>query len=566
VILVKSIRVSGFRSLVDATIAGAGNLHALVGKNSSGKSNFLRALNLFFNNEIEAGRPFNFARDVFDRPKRRQKKRLEIAIDFELGPSFHFRKQQAYLAALGTRFRITRTWELDPRRNVLPRYTASVDGSAIPNSEALAPQFLALITFRYIPNRSVPARILQAESQTLASSIFRRMKDQAAAGKLMQQLTDAAARMLRSATAALEATGSPMTQPSVATRALSEMLSMSGFQARGHHGGVVQDEDWGAGHQAFFLYQVLHALDTDYSRYFGWRQATIWAVEEPESALHRELETRLAARLRDWAHAKDSRLQVFVSTHSSVFSMASDSGSWLELRDAGTTVRSVTIPELVRSAEQEGVSGWTHPILAHPWNTVVLVEGEIDAAVLSHVAGLSARDHLRFLPLPRLDESEAAGGKDSIASYLKRHQRLTANRPPEAPLLVLLDWEVSEDDLRKARSAYGSGGQDRVLRMDSSVCDPRMTGDFAGIERFYPARIVHEAQIAGEIVVGVGNDGNYSVSKAQLSTAKGKLRSRLLATTSPQELRPLSRAIDAVEACILRSRKAQRDLFADEGA
>ena len=51
--LIKRVQVRGFRSIYDATIDELGHRSVLVGKNSSGKSNFLRALNLFFTDESQ---------------------------------------------------------------------------------------------------------------------------------------------------------------------------------------------------------------------------------------------------------------------------------------------------------------------------------------------------------------------------------------------------------------------------------------------------------------------------------------------------------------------------------
>lgn len=75
--------------------------------------------------------------------------------------------------------------------------------------------------------------------------------------------------------------------------------------------------------RGFFHNRVLPHF---HGRFFGWKQATIWGVEEPEAALHRDLETRLADQFRRWCLDSDTKLQLFVTTHSPVFTMAADSG------------------------------------------------------------------------------------------------------------------------------------------------------------------------------------------------------------------------------------------------
>jgi|SRR5271157_1569375 predicted ATP-dependent endonuclease of OLD family len=299
-ILITKVRILGFRSFLSAELPKLGHLVALVGKNSSGKSNVLRALNLFFNDEVQPGQKLYFPRDLFEQPKHRKKKRVSITVDFDLPTTFVLRNKLENLAILGRQFSITRSWELDNQLNIVSKYAIELSGNPVPNADDLARQFLSLISYRYIPNRTVPTDILRDESQALAASVFLRMKDQTHVAALMGELTEASARMLKDASQSMQNVSSPLQNPTVSTSSLNQMLSMAGFQARGNHGGSVRDAEWGAGHQAFFLYQVLRTLDTDYSRFFGWRQATIWAVEEPESALHRDLETGLASQFRLW--------------------------------------------------------------------------------------------------------------------------------------------------------------------------------------------------------------------------------------------------------------------------
>ena len=543
--LIKLIQIEGFRSIQAATLSPLAGFTSFVGRNSSGKSNILRALNLFFNDHLEPGRRLSFGRDAYDEvPRLKKKKRIAITLSFEVPPNFRFRRGLDALAAIGPAFTIRRTWEIDPRRQVIETSDLMVEGAAVANGKDLARQFLSLVTFRYIPNRSVPARLLRDESQAIANAIFRKIRGGDQGAELLKSLGEAAARLLQDAAKSLSSTGSPLSDPSVATaETIGQMLQMSGFQATGRHGGVVQDEDWGAGHQAFFLYSLLRAVDTDVSQSFGWRQAAVWAVEEPESALHRDLETRLADELRSWALDEGSRLQIFQTTHSPILTMASESGFWVELEGKRSTFADMSVPELTRAAELRGVSGWVHPVLSFPWNTVVLVEGEIDAKVLMHVASLAGVMSLRFLPLPTLDRSERGGGKDQIIKYLRAHSRLIANRPKSAPLIALFDWEVADTKLAQAREAYGQGADRFVVRMDHSLCSQELGSTFRGIERFYPPRVISDAHAADEMIVGMRAGRPYSVAADQLSRGKNHLMNRLLNVSDLEELGPLVQTV-----------------------
>lgn len=561
-ILITKVTISGFRSFSTDEITDLGHLNVLVGKNSSGKSNVLRALNLFFNNEVDPGQKLSFERDLFDSGQRR-KKQLKVTVEFTLPSGFVLRKKLEHLAALGNQFSITRIWELDSQLKIVDRFEIDSAGHSIPDPGGFARQFLYLTKFRYIPNRTVPTDILRDESQALARYVFLRMRDQTHAESLMGELTAAASRMLREVSESMELTTAPLHDPTVTTSTLIQMLSMAGFQARGSHGGIVQDGQWGSGHQAFFLYQILRTLDTDYSRFFGWRQATIWAVEEPESALHHDLEIALAAQFRVWTQDAKYRLQVILTTHSPIFTMAADKGAWVDLKDSSTKLFQMPIQTLVKASETHGVTSWIHPILSHPWNPVVLVEGPDDAEALTHVASLAGFGYLRFVALPSIDPLEPAGGKDSIITYLKRHQKLIRHRQRETPLIVLFDWDVSKVELGKAQNAYGPNGPDHVLRMDPTYCDPLMGPDFKGIERFYPPRIASEAYSAGELALAISGTKPYSISKSQLDSSKHHLLRRFKDVTDPTELKPLQTVLLDIDKSVLTAVTPQRSLFQD---
>lgn len=87
---IRSIHIENFRSikLLDAPVSP---LAVFVGKNDSGKSNILRALNLFFNEQTNHGTRFNFDEDYnFFAPERQRKaKEIVVKIDIEIPQTYH---------------------------------------------------------------------------------------------------------------------------------------------------------------------------------------------------------------------------------------------------------------------------------------------------------------------------------------------------------------------------------------------------------------------------------------------------------------------------------------------
>ena len=86
---ITKIEILNFRSARSLNIT-PNRLAVLVGKNDSGKSNVLRALNLFFNNETDPGEALQFDTDhnIFNQPNRRAKQ-VSVALHIGLPYTYH---------------------------------------------------------------------------------------------------------------------------------------------------------------------------------------------------------------------------------------------------------------------------------------------------------------------------------------------------------------------------------------------------------------------------------------------------------------------------------------------
>ena len=72
VLSIKSVEINKFRSLRKCNLE-VGKIGIFVGKNDAGKSNILRALNLFFNDEVDKGKKLNLSEDFNFNSKRPKK-------------------------------------------------------------------------------------------------------------------------------------------------------------------------------------------------------------------------------------------------------------------------------------------------------------------------------------------------------------------------------------------------------------------------------------------------------------------------------------------------------------
>lgn len=124
----------------------------LVGKNDSGKSNILRALNLFFNNRTTPGEDFEFEVDhnVFNNPNRRAKE-ISIRLEIDL--------PESYRATNGDFVVWERRWRSEGlvyndysgrRRKAGPRGGSTVETIEIPK-QSNAHALLRNLNFIYVP-------------------------------------------------------------------------------------------------------------------------------------------------------------------------------------------------------------------------------------------------------------------------------------------------------------------------------------------------------------------------------------------------------------------------------
>jgi predicted ATP-dependent endonuclease of OLD family len=196
--LLTNIRIEGFRSIREADIELNADLTAFAGLNNSGKSNVLRALNAFFNDETDSGLPLNVDRDYF-RPDRlkKKRKRIRVSIKFLLPESFKFRRGLEATKTLlsGDTFTVTKEWVRD---NPLPSFFLNDNALDLNDRQTLA-AFLQLIRYRYVPNRVLPTELIQNEHQSLRNVLIRRLaKKSKGNANAFEAIRESSVRMIES--------------------------------------------------------------------------------------------------------------------------------------------------------------------------------------------------------------------------------------------------------------------------------------------------------------------------------------------------------------------------------
>lgn len=310
---ITKIDIRNFRSVRNLSLS-TGKLAVLVGKNDSGKSNFLRALNLFFNGRTMPESVLNFDVDhsVFNNPKKRAK---EISITLEI------KMPETYKATNGDFVVWERRWrseglvhdEYSGRRQVTgPRGGNKLETVEIPQ-KSNAHALLRNINFVYVP----AIKDLEYFSELRASiyDIIAEVADKEFRNS-SQDFEQSISHQLEDLTQQISASlgfRSRLALP----KDLSHIFESLDFLSEGHD---ISLDARGDGIKARHIPLILKFM-ADKKRGLQGRGAQphtfIWGYEEPENNL--ELSSCVELADQFWDFIDHGVSQVFLTTHSPVF-------------------------------------------------------------------------------------------------------------------------------------------------------------------------------------------------------------------------------------------------------
>lgn len=299
--LIDRVEVAYFRSLHSADISDVGDLNILFGRNDSGKSNVLRALNVFFNGETDVDVEPDFRIDLSD-IRRAQAQRGASKQFFSV--RVHFRVPSNYRRSLGRTVWVKRQWNRDGE--VTETYTKGLTtGSRIQLSK-----FLSSIDFTYI------RAIKDAET---FSGIVQRMYDAAAGSRSLESSTNTFIDSIRLATDDLSQSLELMFGTPTKLAAPNDMgqlfRSLDFTHGDDEHSLLLQKGD---GVKARHIPELLRYInDNEKSVKFF-----LWGFEEPENSL--DLGAAAAEAQRFAVFAQRSDTQVFVTSHSPAFYLSGE--------------------------------------------------------------------------------------------------------------------------------------------------------------------------------------------------------------------------------------------------
>ena len=310
--IIRSVEIKYFRSIYTAKLKSCEDMNVISGRNDVGKSNILRSLNLFFNEQTDWAEPLEFERDFslqrLDQVRKESvkgKQFIQVALEFWRPPN--------YKGSLPERFIVKRTWHRDQNfytqsDNLQALFNQGKCPSSLSSAQMMLPKFLNRIHFEYVP--AVKDRVFFDHLLSrLQASLLR---GSLSATNPITDVVDNLAQHIGDQVAGLRDDFSRATGLGTSIQPPSELARL--FQAFSVAVPTGDDGEEqipltlrGDGMQARYIPSVLHYIAQKSSSFF------IWGFEEPENSLEYSNADSLANDLQN-IYSKEA--QIFLTSHS----------------------------------------------------------------------------------------------------------------------------------------------------------------------------------------------------------------------------------------------------------
>lgn len=309
---IEKIEIQYFRSIYRETILDLKSLNIITGKNDVGKSNILKALNLFFNNVTDAGVPFNFI-DNFNLQRLEEVRKESIKGKQYIQIKVTFCRGDRSEKTLPSRFTVTKKWLRNDSipsiiTDDLEKKLTSENKRYNDRSKSSLTTYLNRMNYIYIPaikDKETFRFVLTLLRETIYNDKL--LYDE----QLQTSMTAIAARVTDAAKELNEefelATG-------VKTRLTSPKNITELYHTMGVETGVGDEtislDRRGDGIRIRYLPSILHYISKNSSNNF------IWGFEEPENSLEYTLALQMAKMFEE-TYCRSS--MIFCTSHSPAF-------------------------------------------------------------------------------------------------------------------------------------------------------------------------------------------------------------------------------------------------------
>lgn len=344
----KKITIKNFRSLVDVEVS-IGSYTALVGLNDSGKSNLLRALNLFFNSQTDLGHQLNFEKDFSQQAKIAVKKARQIEIILEFSPPKHYTDKNELVWK-----KVYRSDSPEPFADEVTRK----DGQLF-SKGAKSEYWVRHISFEYVPairGRAFFFILKRRLYNTLAATVAPKLTK--ASDTFLSDLRKEV-KKIESESQRLLSLKTEFSLPAD----LGELFEVLDFDSSDEHANtsLLYRGDGIQGRHIPLILKFLADQRKAASASGKPPSETIWGFEEPENNLELIKQIETADEFGEYSKT----IQIIVSTHSPAFygKVKNNGGVKNVLRDQGRTTFSDSItPQAIDL--QLGLMPFIEPYLA----------------------------------------------------------------------------------------------------------------------------------------------------------------------------------------------------------
>ncbi|HBX0883778.1 TPA: ATP-dependent endonuclease [Klebsiella pneumoniae] len=305
--LIKQVEIAYFRSIYKDDLNNCSGTNIIFGRNDAGKSNVLRALNLFFRNETNPNQAFRFERDFSH--TRRSEATPENDIRKFVYVKIWFTTPINWRASLGDSFWVKKQWSITNQEE--PKFYSSITQ---PNLQQYLTRFLNKIQFHYIP--AIKDRKI---FEGLQAEIYKVISEHAEFSGSLTNFTEALRNRTQELTQGLLT--SLKINSSVSTpRDLTDLFKSLDFEVTSEEGDSYSlTLQRGDGIQVRHIPQILSFLSDNSSKEYH-----VWGFEEPENSL--ELANAIEEAKVFLELGKANNKQIFLTSHSPAFFSLKDDG------------------------------------------------------------------------------------------------------------------------------------------------------------------------------------------------------------------------------------------------
>lgn len=445
----KSVEVQNFRSIVGTPLRMEfGNLTAIVGPNNSGKSNILRALNLFFTGEVE-GAPYT---TDLDYPKggnlsKGDQTKITVTISYEPKKEVLISRALDELEAESTQLRLdsellslrlsyskhgVESWQFIGKLGVKNISRALI--------EKVRDAVRQSVAFKYIPvgrdslesiNREIGSELIRTIFSGWSGATKSRREINAAIDVLIQRLQPELESSSTSVTNSVREVFKEIRHLKLRLpfSNLEEMLpSLMPVISDTAETGV---RSKGAGIQTSSLIFLLKFLADNHPQRHNARVTFIWAVEEPESFLHPSKQREMAGVMARFAQ----EVQTVITTHCPHFVIRDNvsCATWVVDKNSVSPHSTYVVGKDYDLARQTLGVSLLDSMTLFPLN--VVVEGPSDEILLSGALKKLAAE----FPLPSYDVKFFPAGNATSATYL--FESLRAYSDGETAIRLIIDGD-----------------------------------------------------------------------------------------------------------------------------